>query len=247
MEEAMAESRRRAANGVLPPDFIIRATIAQMRGFIAPPSAQNPFVATFAQKLATISALPDQQRAQLQAQAEQIVQSEIYPAWEKAIALLESQLPNATDDAGLWRLKNGAAAYAFLLHLSTTTDMTPDQIHEIGMRQVEAIDRQMDQILRRLGRTDGSVKDRIDQLRQDTSYPNPSSDESRGQVMRDIEVILRDAEKRATLLFDKTPRAPVAANPFLAFAKPMPQQTIPRRPPTARVPVSFNFRFAKNG
>jgi uncharacterized protein (DUF885 family) len=216
MEEASAEARRRAANGVLPPNFIIRATIAQMRGFIAPP-VQNPFVATFAQKMATISALSDQQRAQLQAQAEQTVQSEIYPAWQKGIALLESQLPDATDDAGLWRLKNGAAAYAFFLRLATTTDMTPDQIHEIGLRQVEAIDRQMDQILRRLGRTEGSVKDRIDRLRQDTTYPNPASDESRGQVMRDIEVILRDAQKRATLLFDKTPRASVVAQPFPRF------------------------------
>jgi len=217
MEEAAAEARRRAANGVLPPNFIIRATITQMRGFIAPAPVQNPFVATFAQKMAAISALSDQQRAQLQAQAEQIVQSEIYPAWQKAIALLESQLPSATDDAGLWRLKNGAAAYAFFLHVATTTDMTPDQIHEIGLHQVEAIDRQMDQILRRLGRTEGSVKDRIDQLRQDTTYPDPASDESRGHVMRDIEVIMRDAEKRATLLFDKTPQAPVVAEPFPRF------------------------------
>jgi uncharacterized protein (DUF885 family) len=217
MEEAAAEASRRAANGVSPPDFIIRATIAQMRGFIAPPPAQNPFVAAFAQKMAAISALSDQQRGQLQAQAEQIVQAEIYPAWQKAIALLESQLPGATADAGLWRLKNGAAAYAFFLRLATTTDMTPDQIHEIGLRQVEAIDRQMDQILRRLGRTEGSVKERIDQLRQDTIYPNPASDESRDQVMRDIEVILRDAEKRATLLFDKTPRAAVVVQPFPRF------------------------------
>ena len=217
IEEATAESRRRAANGVLPPSFIIRTTIAQMQGFIAPPPAQNPFVATFAQKIADISTLSDQQRAQFQAQAEQIVQSEIYPAWQNSIALLKSQLPSATDDAGLWRLKNGAAAYAYFLRRATTTDMTPDQIHEIGLRQVEAIDRQMDQILRRLGRADGSVKERIDQLRQDTTYPSPASDEARGQVMRDIEAILQDAEKRATLLFDKTPRAPVVAQPFPRF------------------------------
>jgi len=217
MEEAMAEARRRAANGVLPPNFILRATIAQMRGFIAPPPAQNPFVATFAQKMAAIFALSDPERAQLQAQAEQIVQSEIYPAWRSAIALLESQLPIATDDAGLWRLNNGPAAYAYFLRRSTTTDMTPDQIHELGLRQVETIDRQMDQVLRRLGRNDGSVKDRIDQLRQDTTYPSPGSDESRSQVMRDIEAILRDAEKRATLLFDKTPKAPVVAQPFPRF------------------------------
>src|SRR5215470_874555 len=204
MEEAMAEFSRRAAKGVLPPNFILRATITQMREFVAAAPAQNPFAATFAQKMAAISALSDPQRSQLQARAEQIVQSEIYPAWQKAIALLESQLPNATDDAGLWRLKDGAAAYAYFLRSSTTTDMTADQIHELGLRQVEAIDRQMDEILRRLGRTEGSVKDRIEQLRRDATYPNPASDESRTLVMRDIEVILRDAEKRATLLFDKS-------------------------------------------
>jgi uncharacterized protein (DUF885 family) len=217
MEEAMEESRRRAAKGVLPPDFILRATIAQMRGFIAPAPAQNPYVATFAQKSAAIAALPGQQRAQLQAQAEQIVQTEIYPAWQKAIALLEQQLPPATDAAGLWRLNDGVAAYAYVLRRFTTTDMTPDQIHELGLRQVESLDRQEDQILRRLGRTDGSVRQRIDQLRRDTTYPSPDSDESRVKVMGDIDVILRDAERRAALLFDKTPRAPVVAQPFPRF------------------------------
>src|SRR5262245_21655280 len=69
MDEATAESGRRAANGVLPPNFILRATIAQMRGFIAPPPEQNPFVATFAQKMSAISTLPGSQRTQLQAQA----------------------------------------------------------------------------------------------------------------------------------------------------------------------------------
>src|SRR5215468_2327836 len=245
MEEAMAESTRRAAKGVLPPNFILRATITQMREFIAAAPAQNPFAATFAQKIAAISALSDPQRSQLQTRAEQIVQSEIYPAWQKAIALLESQLPNATNDAGLWRLKDGAAAYAFFLRLATTTDMTPDQIHEIGQRQVEAIERQMDQILRRLGRTEGSVKERTDQLRQDTTYPNPASDESRGQVMRDIEVILRDAEKRATLLFDKTPRAPVVAQPFPRFREANAAADYSTPPADGSRPGVFQFPLRK--
>jgi uncharacterized protein (DUF885 family) len=245
MEEAMAESRRRAAKGVLPPNFILRATIAQMQGFIAAAPAQNPFAATFAQKIAAISALSDPQRSQLQARAEQIVQSEIYPAWQKAIALLESQLPNATDDAGLWRLSDGAAAYAYFLRRSTTTDMTPDQIHELGLRQVEAIDRKMDEILRRLGRTEGSVKDRIEQLRRDATYPNPASDESRTLVMRDIEVILRDAEKRATLLFDKTPRAPVVAQPFPRFREANAAADYSTPPADGSRPGVFQFPLRK--
>jgi uncharacterized protein (DUF885 family) len=217
MEEAITEARRLAANGVLPPNFILRATIEQMQRFVASAPAENPFVATFAQKMAAILALSDAMRAQLRSQAERIVQTEIYPAWKQAIALLESQLPRATDDAGLWRLNNGSAAYAYFLRLYTTTDMTPDQIHDLGLRQVETIEREMDGLLRRLGRAEGSVNDRIENLRQDLTYPNPASDESRAQIMRDIEVILRDAEKRAALLFDKTPKTPVVGQPYPRF------------------------------
>jgi uncharacterized protein (DUF885 family) len=217
MEEAIAEARRIAANGVLPPRFILRAIIEQMQQFIDPAPAQNPLVATFAQKIASIQALPDEKRAGLRAQAEEIVQAQIYPACRQAIALLESQLPQATDDAGLWRLKNGAAAYAYFLRRFTTTNMTPDQIHELGLRQVESIEGEMDQLLRRLGRTQGSVKDRVEKLGQDLTYANPASDGSRAQIMGDIEIILRDAERRAALLFGKTPKTPVVAQPYPRF------------------------------
>jgi uncharacterized protein (DUF885 family) len=217
MDEATAEARRLTMNGVLPPNFILRATIEQMQRFVAPAPADNPFVATFAQKMAAILALPDVRRDELRARAEEIVRAEIYPAWQRAIALLETQLPRATDDAGLWRLKDGAAAYAYFLYRYTTTKMTPDQIHELGLRQVEIIEREMDALLRRLGRSEGSVSNRIDKLREDLRYPNPTSDESRDQIMRDIEVILRDAEKRAALLFDKTPKTPVVAQPYPRF------------------------------
>jgi uncharacterized protein (DUF885 family) len=217
MEEAAAEAKRLAANGVLPPKFILRSTIEQMQRFAVAAPAQNPFVAIFAQKTATIQELSDAKRDELRARAEEIVRAEIYPAWQGAIALLESQLPHATDDAGLWRLKDGAAAYAYFLRRYTTTNMTPDQIHELGLRQVETIERKMDALLRRLGRTEGSVKDRVNKLRQDLTYPNPDSEESRAQIMRDIELILRDAEKRAALLFDNTPKTPVVAQPYPRF------------------------------
>jgi uncharacterized protein (DUF885 family) len=241
MEEAMAQSRRLAAKSVLPPNFILRATIQQMQRFIDPPPSQNPFVATFAQKMAIIKTLPDAKGEQLRAQAENIVQKEIYPTWTTAIALLESQLPRAADEAGLWRLENGAAAYAYFLHNNTTTNMTPDQIHELGLRQVETIEKQMDQTLRRLGRTEGSVKDRIEKLRQDMAYANPTSEESRAQIMRDIEPILRDAEKRAALLFDRTPKSPVVAQPFPRFREANAQADYTGPPPDGSRPGIFQY------
>jgi uncharacterized protein (DUF885 family) len=219
MQEAIVESRRLAGKGVIPPRFILDATIKQMQGFTGAPAAQNPFVATFAQKMAGIKTMPDSRREELRAQAEQIVDIRIYPVWKEAIALLQSQSPRATNDAGLWRLKGGAEAYSYYLRRFTTTNMTADQIHEIGLQQVAQIEGQMDGLLRRLGRTNGTVKERIDKLSADLRYPNPTSEETRALVMHDIEGILRDAERRAASLFDKRPKSPVIAQPFPRFSE----------------------------
>ena len=219
MEEATAESWRLASKGILPPRFILQATVKQMRGFIDPSPAQNPFVAVFAQKMKAVKSLPEGKRDQLRAEAEKIVGEQVYPAWRKAIGLLDSQMPKTTDDAGLWRLKGGAETYAYDLRRFTTTNLTPEQIHEIGLKQVDRIETEMDQVFRRLGRTEGSVKDRTAKLERDLQYPDPASEASRQKIMDDINGILRDAEKRAALLFDKRPKAPIIAQPFPRFSE----------------------------
>jgi uncharacterized protein (DUF885 family) len=217
MEEAFGESQRLAAKGVLPPRFILTATITQMQNFVNPSPAQNPFVTVMADKMAAIKSMSGARREALRAQAEKIVGAEVYPAWKKASAVLQEQLSRATDDAGLGRLKGGDDAYAYFLRRYTTTNLTADQIHEIGLQQVARIEQEMDGLLRRLGRTEGSVKDRIARLNLDLQYPNPASEQSRAQIMVDIEGIMRDAERRAALLFDIRPKSPVVAQPFPAF------------------------------
>jgi uncharacterized protein (DUF885 family) len=214
MEEAIAESRRLAAKNVIPPKFILDATIKQMQGFVDAAPAQNPFVVIFAQKMEAAK-VPESRREALRREAETIVASEVYPAWKKAIAALETQLPRSTDDAGLWRLKGGADAYAYFLRRYTTTNLTPDQIHEIGLREVDRLEKEMDAIFRRLGRTEGSVNERAEKLKQDLAYPK--TEESRATIMADADGILRDAEKRAAALFDKTPKSRVLVQPFPRF------------------------------
>ena len=110
-------------------------------------------------------------RAALVAEAERIVRESVYPEWNKAIAYLETLVPRSADRAGLWRLEGGAAAYAHFLKAFTTTNLTPDQIHEIGLQKVDELERNMDAILRKLGRSNGTVKERVAQLKKDLSYP----------------------------------------------------------------------------
>ncbi len=217
MEEAIGESQRLAAKGILPPRFILAATITQMRNFTNPPPAQNPFVTVLADKMTAVKSMSDARRNALRAEAQRIVGAQIQPAWKKAIAVLQEQQASATDDAGIWRLRGGDDAYAYFLRRYTTTNLTADEIHEIGLRQVARIEKEMDELLRRIGRTDGTVKERIAKLNLDQSYPNPTSEQSRAQIMVDIEGIMRDAERRAALLFDIRPKSPVVAQAFPTF------------------------------
>ena len=215
MDEAVAEARSLAAKGLFPPRFILNATIKQMREFVDSPPVQNPFVTALATKLAAVKAMPEAAREEWRSKADEITGYRIYPAWKRGIALLESLVPRATDDAGLWRFKGGADAYAYFLRRFTTTNLTPDQIHQIGLTQVASIEKQMDAILRRLGRTQGSLNERIDKLKADLSYP--LTEDGRTRIMADVETILRDGEKRSASLFDHVPKAPVVAQPYPRF------------------------------
>lgn len=215
MREAIAEARRVAARGLIPPRFILQATIAQMRQFLEPPPAQNPFVTAFAAKLGEVEDLPSAARERLIAGATREVGEAIYPAWREGLALVESLVPKASDDAGLSRLPGGAEAYAYFLRRFTSTDLTPDRIHEIGLRRVAEIEREMDAIFRRLGRTEGTVQERAEALKRDLAYP--LTDEGRTRIMADIEAMMRDAERRAAPMFLRTPKAPVIARPYPRF------------------------------
>src|SRR5581483_11282469 len=215
MVEATAEAERLAAKRMIPPRFILRSAIAQMQHFIATPPARNPLVAMFAERSAAIDGLGSEERDALRAAAERIVAAQVYPAWQKAIALLQSLEPAATDDAGLWRFPGGDKAYAFDLRRFTTTKVPAEEIHQIGLREVARLEGEMEKVLAGLGRTQGTLKERTKALERDLAYPN--TDQGRAAIMADIERILRDAEKRSAALFAETPKAPVVAQPYPPF------------------------------
>src|ERR1700722_11973055 len=120
MDEAIAESRGLIAKQMFPPRFIVRATITQMRQFVAASPAKNPFVTAFAERMAAAKSIPDARREELRAQAERIVAAQVFPAWKRAIALLEPLVGRATDDAGLCRFKGGGEAYGYAWRRLTT-------------------------------------------------------------------------------------------------------------------------------
>lgn len=215
MNEAVAESARQAALGVLPPRFILAATIGQMRRFVAPEPAANPLVTVLRDKTASIAELNAARQAELLAAATAVVAAEVYPAWQRAIEALEALLPSATDAAGLARFERGAELYAERLRHYTTTGLTAEEIHAIGLAEVARIEVEMDALFRSLGYTEGSISEREARLQADSSYPNTA--EGRARIMADIDAILADALARTAESFDVRPATPVIAQPYPEF------------------------------
>lgn len=213
----MAEARFRAEQGVVPPKFILTATIAGLDRFLAPPAEANVFVTTFADRTGRIKDYPAPARATALAQVQKITAESIRPAYARVRELLVAQSATATDDAGLWKLPHGDEVYAVQLAFHTTTKMTPAEIHDLGLREVARIEGEMDQELRGLGFTAGSVKERYLQLNA-TLIP-PATPDPRPALLAEFARIVREAQVRAPEYFDLIPKAPVEVRREPAFTE----------------------------
>ncbi len=207
LDEGIAVARARAAQGTLPPQFILQATLDGIDRFLVPPPPQNVLVTSLAARARVIDGFSADARTAAVSAAERLVRDAIRPAFVRVRTLLAEELPSANDDAGLWRLAQGREAYRAALRFNTTTNLTPDEIHALGLREVARIEAEMDRLLRAIGRTDGTVAERYAALEK--SVQPPDNPDPRPALIEEHARILRDAEARAESLFDVRPRAKV--------------------------------------
>jgi uncharacterized protein (DUF885 family) len=206
MNENIAQAKERGDRGFVPPKFILQSTIDQFGRFLVDPPAKNVLVASLDERAAKLKDVTAEERAAFVKQAEKLVAEQIIPAFQRAQDLLKAQLPTARDGAGLCWLPEGQAAYAAALRRFTTTDLTPDQIHELGLKEVARIEAIMDGLLKQLNYKEGSIKDRMAKLEADLQPP--AEPDPRPGLIKRYEEILADALKRSEAVFDVRPKAP---------------------------------------
>lgn len=208
IDEGISEAESAAQAGFIPPRFILQRSIDQLDNFTTNALPSNPFVASFKERLAMVGdKVCEGDRRNLVAAAEKEVRDNIVPAYARVSSLLKGQIAKSSDDAGLWRLPNGEAAYRHSLEVMTTTSLSPDEIHQIGLREVARIESDMDVILQKLGYREGSVEER--KAKVEASLPVPSGPDPRAALLEKISEIMRDAERRSETAFDLRPKAPV--------------------------------------
>ncbi len=170
-------------NGVVAPDFILEGALNGMRSFIEGGAEESPLVTTLPEKLDGIEGLSADKKAEYIAAAAEAVRVHVIPGYEAMIALHEELLQTANHHAGIWRIPNGAKIYATALKSFTTTDFTADEIHNIGLSEVDRIESEMDEILVSQGLTEGTVSERVRILMEDPARQFPNTDAGRQEML----------------------------------------------------------------
>ncbi len=208
LDQETERVRADAARGIAPPAFLLSNAIGQQDGFLKVPPGEARLVSSFAAKLKA-AGLPEDRARPLAA----IVAREVYPAVERQRTALKAVAAQADDRAGVWRLKDGEAYYAWLLKVGTTTGMSAEEVHQLGLRQTAEIGARMDGLLKAQGLTQGSVGARMTALAADPKNLFPDSEEGRAQVVAYLNGLIDRVRPRLSTAFDLRLKAPVLVKP----------------------------------
>lgn len=183
-----------AARGVIAPIFLLDKTLSQLKIACGGNIAEWPLVTSLATRT---KSMPGNHAAN----AAKIAAEKIAPALDRQIEEIESQRRRATNDAGVWKLPQGDAYYAWTLKAATTTSMTPDEVHARGREELQALQAEMDTILKAQGMTQGSVGERMTALHAQQRFRFEESDAGRTRLMAFLAQRVRDMRTRLPRAF----------------------------------------------
>jgi uncharacterized protein (DUF885 family) len=223
LDDAITDESRRLQSdfdhGVLPPRFIMQRTLDQARA-MRPGDLRTYFLLTgFRDSLAAIANLPPDELSRMLDEATVAVRNKVVPAYDGLIRMLESSIARASDQPGVSRLPKGAEWYAEALRLYTQSDMTPDQVHSLGLSLVHETEEQMQAIFVEMGVADGTVGQRMAALAADPARQYPDNDEGRTQLLAAIDAQIQWANSRLPRFVSSRPRGQLTVRPIPAMAE----------------------------
>ena len=181
--------------GLVPPSFLIDKALSQMRLSAKNARGGGSVVESIERRTKAKSIAGD-----WAARARAIATKEIAPALDRQIAELEAERKIAKDDAGMWARPSGEDFYRWALKASTTTAMTPEEVHDMGQRELKELHARMAEIFKTIGYTTGTVGERMTALAKEPKYQFAAGDQGRAEIMAFI-------QERLTWIRSQLPRA----------------------------------------
>ncbi|MEO7603158.1 MAG: DUF885 family protein, partial [Sphingomicrobium sp.] len=204
LDDETAETRRQAARGFLAPGWSLDLVEKQLLTVREPKASESGMVTSLATRAAA-NKLPGDWAARATA----IVEQKVYPALDRQLAAVRELRPTTAAGDGIWRVPRGDEIYAAALVESTTTTMSADEIHAVGLQQVAEISAELDTLLRAAGYTKGSVGERLTALNQDPAQLYPNTDAGRAELIAGLNAGVADIKARLPRAFHSVPPEPL--------------------------------------
>ena len=219
VDQAIAMADESERRGILPPKFVFPYVASDARNVItgAPfdGGADSPLWADFKAKVGALQT-DEATRTRLLATGEAALRGSVEPAYRRIVAYAEAAERRAGTDDGVWRLPDGKRYYDQLLANYTTTSMTADEVHALGLAEVARIEGEMRAIMRRVG-FKGSLPEFFEAVRKDPRFYYPDTPEGKEAYLSEATRVIDDMRARLPQLFRTLPKAPMivkAVEPF---------------------------------
>ena len=216
-DQVLEGLRRREQLGIRPPQFVVDKVLEEMIGFTETPVEEGILYTALVDKMEKAQ-IDEAERERLAAAARAEIEGTVYPAYGRLIAYFREIDPKVEGNHGVWSLPDGDEFYRLALRFFTTTDYSPQEIHEIGLAEVGRIQGEILTILEGEGRdVSGGFEAARTALKEDPSFYYPDTDEGREAILRDYRAILEEIEAGLDEAFDVRPKAALEVRREAAF------------------------------
>ncbi len=201
------------AKGVMLPKFVYEMVLRDCKNVVTgypfeKDTKKSTLYNDFEEKISKVDAINEEQRKTLLLGCEKRLMVKVKAAYDELTRLLKRQQEKATDEDGVWKFPNGKEFYNYRLRKITTTDLTAEQIHEIGLKEVERIHNEMKAIKDTVAYK-GTLKEFFEFMRHDKQFFYPNTDNGREAYMAEARKIIGRMEKKLDDLFITKPKAPM--------------------------------------
>jgi uncharacterized protein (DUF885 family) len=221
-EQLIENLKLREAKQIIPPRFVFPYLLNDCRSMISgkpydKSALVNPLLEDFTKKVNALKDLGDDEKKQLIASTTEALLSSVKPAYEKLISYLTELEKKATTEDGIWKVPEGNAFYDAALKQTTTTDLTADEIHEIGLKEVARIHGEMKEIMKKVNFKSDNLQAFFDFMRDDKQFY--FANDATGKEAYRIKAIqiIDDMKKELDKLFLTKPKADIVVKAVEAF------------------------------
>jgi uncharacterized protein (DUF885 family) len=208
MAQLMDGLKIREVLGVIPPKFIITMALSNLNALANGAARSLPFYTALDSKLEAVADLSSSEREDFRQQAAEAIEASVIPPFKTLVSYFEGLELTATQDAGVWKLPDGKAYYAYLLRRETSTELSAAEIHAIGLAEVERITAEIRQVFDALGYpADGELGKLMDRARQEGGFFSTNTQADKDAVVAANAALIDDMETRLSIVTDFHPKA----------------------------------------